>query len=357
MIRIASIGYGDIAQRERFPQVRRLGERASLVAIAGRDPDRLADCGRRFGVPRLYTDVDRMLDEDDIDAVLILTPPDSHADLATKAVRAGKHVLLEKPMVLSMAEADQVRAAVADHPVVFEPLPHVASATYDRARRLIADGAIGEVTSVDCHKSHRGPTHAGWFYDSRLAGGGALFDLGVYAIGGVVDLLGPAARLEAMCARRFPTRTLDDGTVIEPDVEDIAVVTLWLRREVAAVINANWTGYLSHHRPRSRTTIYGREGMLHVGVPDGGLYLHRDDEKYERFGSAIERVDFDGYPSVRIGPDDDAALDPVARFVQRIEDGDTDTTPLARQAHIMEIMLATYDTGALGRSRELRTTC
>src|ERR1700722_13752380 len=112
VLRIAAIGYGDIAQRRHFPDIAALGVTAELVAIAGRDPTRVADCARRFNVPAWYTDAAKMLSETAVDAVLVLTPPDSHADYAELAVRAGKHVLLEKPLVTTIDEARRISDAV-----------------------------------------------------------------------------------------------------------------------------------------------------------------------------------------------------------------------------------------------------
>ena len=63
------------------------------------------------------------------------------------------------------------------------------------------------------------------FYRKDLAGGGVLFDLGIYQVSAVVSLFGPAQTVTALCNRRFETRTMDDGTVIQPDVEDSAIVT------------------------------------------------------------------------------------------------------------------------------------
>ena len=84
MIRIASIGYGDIARRRHFPELRNLGDKAQLVALAGRDEPSLAECAREFNVPAWYADADEMLVRDDIDAVLILTPPTAMAYLQRK---------------------------------------------------------------------------------------------------------------------------------------------------------------------------------------------------------------------------------------------------------------------------------
>lgn len=356
MLRIGAVGYGDIAQRAHFPHLLKLKDRARLVAIAGRNPVRLAECARRFDIPRHYTDVDAMLASDDIDAVLVLTPPGAHAESAVKAVQAGKHVLLEKPMVRTMDEAHRILAAVEKSPVVFFPLPYVASAAYDTLRDLIAAGAVGQVTGIECNKSHRGPTHADWFYRKEVAGGGVLFDLGIYALGAIAYVFGPATHVSALCTRLFETRTMDDGQVIRPDVEDSALVNLRLHDGVTAAINANFNGYLTHHHPRSRLIVFGREGMIHFGVPDGGIYVHRADEKYQGLPVEPDPVPFDGYPCRRVIVRRDGRTSSLLEhFFHLIETGDTSPLPLKQQIHVMEIMLAAYECGGLEDVRRLET--
>lgn len=355
MIKVASIGYGDIAQRSRFPELQQFKGRAELVAIAGRDEARMAECAKAFNIPKAYTDVDAMLADPAIDAVLILTPPDSHAEMAVRAVNAGKHVLLEKPMVMTVDEGRRIAEAVERNPVVFYPLPHLGAAQYDLLRQLLDAGAVGQVTHVECHKGHRGPTHAGWFYQKALAGGGVLFDLGVYGLGAIAYIFGPAERVSALCLTQFEERTLDDGSTVRPDVEDTAFVNLWLKSGVAATVNANWTGYLSHHHTRSRLVVFGREGMVHFGAPDGALYLHRADGNYDGLSVESEPAEFDGYACRRIRPGESEAFSVMGQFLARIEAGDTDTLALKRMIHVQEIMLTAYECGGLAESRQLTT--
>ena len=360
MIRIASIGYGDIARRRHFPELRNLGEKAQLVAVAGRDEPSLAECAREFNVPAWYADVDEMLTRDDIDAVLILTPPDSHGLFAMKAIEAGKHVLLEKPMVKSVAEATDLLQALKiqqqKKPITFLPLPHVDIPEHRVVARLIADGVIGEATSVECHRGHRGPTHADWFYRKELAGGGVLFDLGIYQVSAVVSLFGPARTVSALCNRRFDSRTMDDGTVVQPDVEDSALVSLWLYNRMAVTINANWNGSVTHHATRRRVTVIGREGSLHCGVEDGGIYVHRPDGNYGVLREPSEGTIFDGYPSRRVAPDLEAAPSTiVGDFVNLVEAAETSTRALEMQVHVMEIIFEAYRSGAANEEQALKT--
>ena len=360
MIRIASIGYGDIAQRRHFPELRNLSDKAQLVALAGREESSLAECACEFDVPSWYTDADEMLAREDIDAVLILTPPDSHGLFAKKAIEAGKHVLLEKPMVKSVAEATNLLQALGSqqqkNPITFFPLPHVDIPEHRIVARLIADGVIGEATSVECHRGHRGPTHADWFYKKELAGGGVLLDLGIYQVSVVVSLFGPARTVTALCNRHFDTRTLDDGSVVQPDVEDSALVSLWLDNRMAVTINANWNGSVTHHATRRRVTVIGREGNLHFGVEDGGVYVHRTDGDYGVIQAPSEDIQFDGCPSRRIAPN--ASHTPstiVGDFMNLIESGETSTHALEVQVHVMEIIFEAYRSGAMNDAQRLMT--
>ena len=360
MIRIACVGYGDIARRRHFPELRDLGGKAQLVAIAGRDESALADYARESGVPAWTTNVDEMVTRDDIDAVLVLTLPDSHSLFAMKAIEAGKHVLVEKPLVMSVEEAadllQALKAQQGKKPVTFFPLPHVETPEHKAVARLLADGVIGEATSVECHRGHCGPTHADWFYRKALAGGGVLFDLGIYQVSAVVSLFGPARAVTALCNRHFDSRTMDDGTVVEPDVEDSAMVSLSLENRMAASINANWNGYVTHHATRRRVTVIGREGSLHFGVEDGGIYVHRADGDYGAVGELSEEAQFDGYPCRRIAPEAGAtASSIVGDFISMIEDGETSTRSLDMQVHVMEIIFEAYRSGAAIEERALRT--
>ena len=360
MIRIASVGYGDIARRRHFPELLSLDGKAELVALSGRDEPSLVECARELDVPGWYTNADEMLAQDDIDAVLILTPPESHALFAKKAIESGKHVMLEKPMVMSVTEASELlqslEAQQQRKPITFLPLPHVDIAEHRSVERLIAEGVIGEPTSVECHRGHRGPTHADWFYRKDLAGGGVLFDLGIYQVSAVVSLFGPAQTVTALCNRRFETRTMDDGTVIQPDVEDSAIVSLWLENGMAVSINANWNGYVTHHATRRRVTVIGCEGSLHFGVDDGGIYVHRGDNDYGMIKDATEDAQFDGYPCRKLAPElGNGPSTIIGYFVDMIASGKASTRPLEMQVHVMEIIFEAYRSGEANEARKLDT--
>jgi len=351
-LRIAAIGCGDIAQRRHFPQIAALNGTAELVAIAGRDRARLKDCAERFKVPRWYTDPAAMLRDAEIDAVLVLTPPDSHADYAEMAVSAGKHVMVEKPLVRTLDEAarlgEAVRARNAIKPITFFPLPHIGTAEHALVDRMLRAGAIGEVTTVENHRGHRGPTHASWFYRKDLAGGGVLLDLGIYQLTSVAAMFGPAISMTACCTRRFETRIMDDATVVRPDVEDSALINLVLESGVAVSINANWNGCLSHHATRARAVVIGREGILHFGVADGAVYVFRPDGNYEVLPVGSEAAVFDGYACRKLHPQGSGRpVSIVGDFVAMIEAGDVSTRALDIQTHVLDIIARSYGPAAV----------
>ena len=213
-----------------------------------------------------------------------------------------------------------------------------------------------ETTSVECHRGHSGPTHADWFYRKALAGGGVLFDLGIYQVSAVVSLFGPARTVTALCNRHFDSRTMDDGSVVEPDVEDSALVNLWLENRVGVTINANWNGYVPHTATRRRVTAIGRAGSVHFGMDDGTIYIHRSDGDYSQVAEPSDETLFDGYSCRRIPPQTDIASSGiVGDFISMIEAGETSIHPLERQVHVMEIIFAAYKSGSENAVRTLTT--
>lgn len=115
-LRIGVIGAGTISQSVHLPSIRRAG--LDLAMVCDLSPSRAAQVGHHFGVPAT-TDPAEVIASDAVDAVLIATPG-SHARLAAAAIRAGKHVLVEKPVALTVAEVDELSALAAEHGVVVQ---------------------------------------------------------------------------------------------------------------------------------------------------------------------------------------------------------------------------------------------
>jgi myo-inositol 2-dehydrogenase / D-chiro-inositol 1-dehydrogenase len=178
-VSVGLVGCGEVARRFHLPALARLPE-AVVTAVADPDPAALSAAAERFAIPKRYEDPAALLADGSIDAVAICAPTACHAPLALEALRRGKHVLLEKPVALSLDEADALLAAARSSGrrvlVGFNMRWH---RLVREARALLRRGALGRVRSVRSTFTTplllRDDVPA-WRLDRR-SGGGALFDL------------------------------------------------------------------------------------------------------------------------------------------------------------------------------------
>jgi predicted dehydrogenase len=154
-----------------------------FTAVASRSAGRAAAFASRYGIEHVLDSSDALVDHPEVDVVYIATPQSQHLELGLLAIAAGKHVLIEKPIALSAAEAQQlVDAAAAAGVLAMEAMWSRYLPQTSVVRQLLADGALGEVQAV--HADHgqaipADPQHR--LYRPEL-GGGALLDLGIYPV-------------------------------------------------------------------------------------------------------------------------------------------------------------------------------
>jgi predicted dehydrogenase len=241
------IGCGDVAQRDYLPELHRLAGRAELIAVCGRGSERVRAVAAQYGIPRWYTDYRQMLAEPMVDAVVNLTPIQAHAEVNLAVLEAGKHLYTEKPVVGSVAEADQLAAEMRrrDLKVVCAPcvmlFPQV-----QYARTLLADGAIGAVYSARGHGHGGVPPWSGYQSDPSqffTTGAGPALDMGVYPLHALTGLLGPVVRVVGMKSRANHGFVVPDGPVqgkhVEVTVDDNWHMLLDLGSARLASVDAN----------------------------------------------------------------------------------------------------------------------
>ena len=177
-------------------------------------------------------------------------------------------------------------------PITFFPLPHVDIPEHRVVARLIADGAIGEATSVECHRGHRGPDPCGLVLQKGTRGWRCAVRSRHLSSQRRSLVVRPCPDRHRRSATATSTRgPMDDGTVVRPDVEDSAPVSLWLDNRMAVAINANWNGSVHpsrhpparhRHRPRGEPA-FRCGGWWHLRPPAGWRLrcysenLRRDD--------------------------------------------------------------------------------
>lgn len=205
----------------------------------------------------LVTEAGSVLDSD-IDIVVIITPPQTHAELARLALERGKHVVCEKPVAMSRAEAEPIFALAAERGLHLMAAPFVQlSPTLRDLWTRIVDGAIGHVHSARGLYGNPGSTWATWFH----AGGvGPMAEAGVYNLKSLTCLLGPVTEVFAAEAVAFSSRTADGVVIDDPDPDVSHVV---LRHEAGALSSVVASQAIQRYR-RPAIELYGAEGTANL---------------------------------------------------------------------------------------------
>lgn len=188
---------------------------ATFGPVCARRPERRAElAARRPGLP-LVGDVDGVLAASDV--VVVLSPPAAHAEHVWAALEAGRHVVVEKPLALSRAEAEGLAALAADRALHLLAAPFVQlSPTFRELWTLVADGALGRVHSGRGLYGNAGSTWAAWYHDAAV---GPLAEAGVYNVKSLALLLGPVVEVLAAEATAEPRRAIGAADVAAgPDV-------------------------------------------------------------------------------------------------------------------------------------------
>jgi predicted dehydrogenase len=232
--RVAVVGTGAIAQVVHLPLLVRMPG-CRVVAVCDAAGHKARTIAERFGVPHHYETLDELLErEPGLDAVVICTPNATHADLAERALRAGVHVICERPLATSSADVRRILdAARAAGRHVLVALNHRFRPDAVALRRFVQSGELGEVfyvRSAWLNRRTRQPTR-GWRRERASAGGGVLMDLGVQAFDLAFWTLGhPAPRRVTAHTRTAPGAEVEDSAVALLETEagaTIAVEVTW----------------------------------------------------------------------------------------------------------------------------------
>ena len=255
------IGSGDIARKRIAPALRDLAS-CTLDAVCRGRPELAESFAQEFGAPRWYATTAELLADPLIDAVYIATPVRLHAALAIAAAEAGKHVLCEKPMAMTVAECDDMIAACRSSGVTLgvayyrHCYPVIA-----RIRSILASGDIGVpvLAQVNAFEYFNPPPEhpRHWLVVRQQSGGGPMFDFGCHRIEVLLDLLGPVRGVTSMVGNVAFTR----------DVEDTAIAVLEFERGGYATLTVTHAA----REPQDTLTIFGTEGSIHVESLNAGV--------------------------------------------------------------------------------------
>src|SRR5690606_35722181 len=156
---------------------------AEVVAVYSRSRERGEAFAKRYNIPQVYSEIEKAIEQSGCDVVDICLPNVLHCHDTLAGAKAGKHVIIAKPVAVTLEEADQMIEACAKAGVTLMYAEELCSAPkYERARLLVNEGAVGEIYMLKQGEKHSGP-HSDWFYDINQAGGGVLMDMGCHAFG------------------------------------------------------------------------------------------------------------------------------------------------------------------------------
>lgn len=231
------------------------------------------------------TDYREVIDRDDVDAVLILTSMPYHGAIASAALSAGKHVLVEKPMSVDLGEAAELVAQAAGGDELLVCAPHVVlSPTYQALwKRVVDDGEIGTVLNARARYGWAGPYWGSWYYRT---GGGPLFDLGVYNITSLTGLMGSVERVTAFAGTAIPERMVDGELIEVENFDNYQIVLDFGSGRVASVT----TGFTMQAYRSPAIELYGSEGVAQMlgddWAPQGYEMMRNDAAGWTVYGEA-----------------------------------------------------------------------
>jgi predicted dehydrogenase len=261
------VGLGRISMQHFMPATR-MSHRSRVTAIVSGHRDKAEKWAADYGVPARsiysYENYDAIAQNQDIDAVYIALPNSMHAEYSIRAAKAGKHVLSEKPMATSVADAQaMVDACRKANKKLMIAYRCQYEGTNLRAIQLIRDGKLGKLESIESSNGFN--IRAGeWRLNGKLAGGGPLMDMGIYSLNACRYLTGE----EPVEVKGYSTVIDKDGRFNE--VEENLSWTMRFPSGVVATCNTSYGANLpGYYR------VHGSKGMIHVEPAFGydGLHL------------------------------------------------------------------------------------
>ena len=191
---VALVGLGNYSTHQLGPALRQT-QHCYLAGIVTGTPEKERRWMQEYGIPKknvyTYQTFDQIADNPDIDIVYVVLPNFMHAEYSIRAAQAGKHVICEKPLAMNVAEADRMIQACQDHHVLLSVGYRLYFEPHHRAlQRLAQEQAFGPLKVVETSFGFPRPDSSSWRLDKKIGGGGAIMDLGVYAIQGARRTVG-----------------------------------------------------------------------------------------------------------------------------------------------------------------------
>ena len=295
-VAIAGLGFGESVH---LPALRSCPG-TTPVALWHPRAERLEAACRQAELPG-HDDFDALLEDPEVEAIVIATPPAPRYELARRALEAGKHLLLEKPVALCAEQVEDLqRLALQRGLTVAVDFEYRAVPLFQQLAALVASGVLGELVLVkfDWLMSSRADANRPWnWYSQAAEGGGVLGALGTHAFDTLHWLVGPSRGLQAQLSTAIGQRPVADGSgrLASVDAEDIALVQLELETPQGHRVPAQLNLASVTRRGRGCwLELYGRNGTAVLGSDNQSDYVHGFGLWQSQAGEPLRPVEPDG---------------------------------------------------------------
>lgn len=258
-LRIGLIGVGKFASEYYLP-IFYEHEEIQISALANKSEDKISKVSKEYNIKNLFSGDGgwrKLVSLDEINAVIICTPNHLHAEMAIAAMSAGKHVLVEKPMAVSLDEGKvMIQTAMENGVILMVSFPQRFLSTMQECKRILNSNILGKIHAIESKLGHPGPEYwnpsGEWFFDTSKSSGGVLIDLGIHQIDYLCWLTDKKIReVSAFISTSKPNISVEDNALLIANFEDNILASLY----------ASWN--VTPH-PENSCTIYCEKGFLEV---------------------------------------------------------------------------------------------
>lgn len=249
------IGCGDVTEVKSGPAFQK-APNSKLIAVMRRDAAKAEDYAKRHGVPKWYSDAEKLINDPDINAIYVATPPSSHADYAIRAMNAGKPTYVEKPMAMDIDECQKmVQVSKQTSVPLFVAYYRRALPLFVKIKSLMEMEAIGDVKMINLvlhwpAKPEELDGKGGWRVDPSISGGGHFHDLAAHQIDYLEYVFGPIKEVKGTATNQAGLYQIEDA------------VTAAFQFESGVLGTGSWCFTVPEKQSMDVTEIIGSKGRI-----------------------------------------------------------------------------------------------
>ena len=344
MLKVGIIGAGHISTYH-LNAYKKNGN-CEVKAICDLSKELAEERAAEYGIKYAYSDYNDILNDDEIDAVSIVTPTFTHKNIVIDALKAGKHVLCEKPPALNADEVRQCEKAANETGklLMFAFVCRFSDAD-KRVREFIDSGKLGTLISAECQRTHRCNRTEGWFA-SRERGGGALRDECIHELDGALYFMGYPKPVAVIASETFANSDLP-GKRVNSYLWKSYDKTM-CKRDVESAIEGFITfdnGTSLHVKSSSVLNVVDENVIIGLIGEKGGIQIYADEEN-NKYIKNIELVDIDFVRDEYACERNDPFAEMIAHFADCIINGTECIAKASDAVKLMEIVDAMYESAS-----------